>query len=74
MRLKNTNACLSFVNTVWRGEIIMCCFNNLNKEIVNVFSIQILQPEELAELENLIKDFIFGNEDVHYGVRHGFIF
>lgn len=58
MVLKDTNACLSFVSTLWKGEVIMCCFNNLNKEIVNVFCIQIIDPEDLTQLEFLVRNFI----------------
>jgi hypothetical protein len=61
MRLKNTNSCLSFVSTLWKGEVIMCCMNNLNKEIVNTFCTQILNPEDLQTLEWLIQDFIFNS-------------
>lgn len=74
MRLKNTNACLSFVNTVWKGEIIMCCFNNLNHEIINIFSVQIIKPEELSAIELIIKEFIFGDDDSNSNKHFGFSF
>jgi hypothetical protein len=35
--------------------------NNLNKEIVNTFCTQILNPEDLQTLEWLIQDFIFNS-------------
>jgi hypothetical protein len=60
MVLKDANACLSFVSTLWKGEVIMCCFNNLNKEIANVFCTQIIDPEDLTQLESLVRDFIHG--------------
>ena len=60
MSLKDTNACLSFVSTLWKGEVIMCCFNNLNQEIANVFCTQIIEPEDLAQLESIVRDFIHG--------------
>jgi hypothetical protein len=44
MQLKNVNSCLSFISTLWKGEVIMCCFNNLSKEIANVFCIKIVDP------------------------------
>lgn len=59
MRLKNTNSCLSFVTTLWKGEVIMCCMNNLNKEIINAFCTQILNPEDLQTLEWLVQEFLF---------------
>ena len=59
MRLKNTNSCLSFVTTLWKGEVIMCCMNNLNREIINAFCTQIIDPEDLQTLERLIQEFLF---------------
>lgn len=59
MKLKNTNHCLSFVTTLWKGEVIMCCMNNLSREIVNAFCTQIISPEDLQTLEWLIQEFLF---------------
>ena len=59
MRLKNTNHCLSFVTTLWKGEVIMCCINNLNREIINAFCTQNINPEDLQTLEWLIQEFLF---------------
>lgn len=60
MSLKNSNHCLSFVNTLWKGEVIMCTFNNLDRSIVDIFCAQIIEPDEFEELERMINDFIFG--------------
>lgn len=60
MSLKNSNACLSFVCTVWKGEIVMCCFNNLSKEIVNIFSIILVEADEVETLEKLIREYLYG--------------
>ena len=60
MVLKDANACLSFVTTLWKGEVIMCCFNNLNKELANVFCLQVIEPDDLTQLEKLVCDFIYG--------------
>lgn len=61
MSLKNSNYCLSFVNTLWRGEVIMCTFNNLNKSIIDIYCAQVLDQEDVLELESMITDFIFGS-------------
>jgi len=60
MTLKDVNACLSFVSTLWKGEVIMCCFNNLNQEIASIFCTQIIEPDDLTQLESLIRDFLNG--------------
>lgn len=60
MELKDSNACLSFIKTLWKGEVIMCCFNNLNQEIANIFCTQVIEPEDLTQLEHIVRDFING--------------
>ena len=60
MRLKNRNICLSFVTTLWRGEVIMCCFNNLSKEVSQIYCSQAMGHSDINQLENLILEFIFG--------------
>lgn len=68
MRLKNTNACLSFVTTLWKGEVIMCCINNLSKEIINAFYTQTISPEDLQVLERLIQEFLFNSVNDYEGL------
>lgn len=58
MFLKNKNHSLSFVTTVWNGEVIMCVLNNINKKIVNVFCIQDISSDDLKDLESLVVDFV----------------
>ena len=65
MRLKNANFCLSFINTVWNGEVIMCCFNNNSKNIVDIFCVQDMSKEDVESLENLIKEFLL---EVNHGL------
>ena len=62
MRIKNCNYCLSFVTTLWKGEVIMLTMNNISKEVIDVFCNQIIEPEDFQELENLVRDFIFGGD------------
>lgn len=61
IRIKNSNYCLSFVTLVWKGEVVMCCYNNISKEIANVFTSQNMYPDEYSDLEQLIGDYIFGS-------------
>lgn len=60
MELKRVHACYSFVSTLWKGEVIMCCFNTLSKEISDMYCVQTMQPDDIAQLELLIHDFIYG--------------
>jgi len=55
MKVKSVNYCVSFVSTVWRGEVIMCCFNNVDNAMVNVFCSQTLGETDIYHLESLIK-------------------
>jgi len=59
MRLNSSNRCLSFITTIWKGEVIMCTFNNLGKSIVDVYCTQTFEPDDFKELEQLVSDFIF---------------
>lgn len=60
MALKNASSCFSFVSTLWRGEVIMCCFNNLSKDISRLYCTQRIDPEDVTQLEALICEFIYG--------------
>lgn len=60
MKIKNCTYALSFVTTLWKGEVIMCSYNTIEKAIANVYCFQILEPEDFEELENIIGDFIYG--------------
>jgi hypothetical protein len=58
MQLKNSNFCLSFLTTLWKGEVIMCCFNNVSKELSDIFCLQQMEPADVECLEKIINDFI----------------
>lgn len=60
IKIKNCNYCLSFVTLVWRGELIMCCYNNLSKALADLYTGQVFSPEEFADLEEMIGEYIFG--------------
>ena len=55
MKVKSVNYCISFVSTVWRGEVIMCCYNNVDKAMSNIFCTQVLGENDVYHLESLIK-------------------
>lgn len=58
MVLKDANSCLSFISTLWKGEVIMCCYSNLSNELVNIFCSQTIEPDDVRELGNIINVFI----------------
>jgi hypothetical protein len=58
LQLKNTNYFLSFLSTLWKGEVILCCFNNVSNSIDTVYSKQEIEGEDLKQLEMLIKKFL----------------
>ena len=62
MKLKNSNHCLSFVSTLWKGEVILCTVDNIRQSILKVFCSRTIQPNELATLEEIVREFIFGGE------------
>lgn len=55
MKVKSVNYCISFISTVWRGEVIMCCYNNVAKAMSNIFCTQTLGENDVYHLESLIK-------------------
>lgn len=58
LKIKSSTYMLSFVSVLWRGEVIMCCFNNITKEMSNIFCFQSLDENDVFELEKLINDNI----------------
>ena len=58
MSLKNSNYCLSFVSTLWNGEVIMCTFDNLQNKICSLFCIQKLDEDSFSQLERIVKEFL----------------
>lgn len=56
IKIKSSNFCMSFISVLWRGEVLMCCFNNISKEIMSIFSSRGLEPEDVEHLEYLIKN------------------
>ena len=60
MRLKNSNSCLSFVYTIWKGNLVLCCFNNISKEIANISCVSLIEHSDVDKLEILIREFLFG--------------
>lgn len=62
MKLKSSNYCMSFVSTLWKGEVIMLCYNNIDKVITNAFCSQTLEDTDIDCLENIInKKIILDN-------------
>lgn len=58
MQLKNQNACISFLNTVYKNEIIMCCFNNITHKVDSIFCTQDITKEDEEVINEIINDFL----------------
>jgi len=58
MSLKNSNYCLSFVSTLWKGEVIMCTFDNLQNKICDLFCVQELDEDSFSQLECVVREFL----------------
>lgn len=61
IKIKSCNYCLSFITLVWKGELVMCCYNNITKELADLFTGQNLTPEDFGDLETVIGEYIFGS-------------
>lgn len=61
LALKSSGFAMSFFTTVLRGEVICFTYNNLAKEILNVFCVQELKPDDVETLEKIVFDFFDGN-------------
>jgi hypothetical protein len=59
LKLNKSNLCISFLSVLWKGEVLMCCVNNLDKAIMNIFCAQTLNEEDVYHLENLINNEVF---------------
>ena len=55
--LKDVNTCLSFFTTLYKGEVIMLAFNNLNRSIMNFWCNQNLDNEDVELLEKILCDY-----------------
>jgi len=48
--LKDVNTCLSFFTTLYKGEVIMLAFDNINKSIINFWCAQNLDNDDVILL------------------------
>ncbi len=58
MQLKDVNSCVSFVSTVWRDQLVLIMFNNLNNSIVGSYFEPTYQAGDIELLESLVTDFL----------------
>lgn len=57
LKLLKSNSALSTLSTLWKGEVILCEFDNIHKEIKYVTAAQLFTPEDFANLEKVINNF-----------------
>jgi hypothetical protein len=58
LRLKSATAYMSFLSTVWYGEVILCCYSTASNALVDVYSTQDISEEDKNQLEVIIKKFL----------------
>jgi hypothetical protein len=58
MVLKSCSFHISFISTLWKGDPIMCYFDNIQGSLNNLFCCKLVEPEEVEQLEIIIKDFL----------------
>ena len=54
---RSTSFATSFFKTVLNGEVICFTYNNLSDDISNVYCTQIMAPDDLDLLVDVVKDF-----------------
>jgi len=55
--LKDVNTCLSFFTTLYKGEVIMLAFDNINKSIINFWCAQNLDNDDVILLEKILCEY-----------------
>ena len=55
--LKEVNTCISFFNTLYKGEVMMLAYNNLNNSIMNFWCFQNLLDEDVKFLEKILREY-----------------
>ncbi len=64
MKFKYRSSSLSFVSTLWKGEVVMCTFDNLSEEISQLHCSQYVDSDDMQQLEDLIRKFVV------YGIKN----
>jgi len=57
LTLKDVNTCLSFFTTLYKGEVIMLAFDNINKSVMNFWSNQNLDSDDVVLLEKILCEY-----------------
>jgi len=58
MHLKDSNACVSFVSTIWRDKPVLIMFNNLTNKIIEIYFNPVCQDGDEELLESLVISFL----------------
>jgi len=60
IQLKSATGLQAFVTTVWSGTPIMVTWNILASEIMQIWSDDVVDDEDIPFLSDIIKDFLQG--------------
>jgi len=55
--LKDVNTCISFFSTLYKGEVIMLAYDNLNNNLMNFWSHQNLAADDVDFLEKILREY-----------------
>lgn len=58
MQLRDENSCVSFVSTIWRDQLVIIMFNNLNNSIIGSYFEPTYQDGDIKVLEVLVTEFL----------------
>ena len=58
IQVKNENAFMTFLTTVWAGNHVMITWDNLNKGILQTWGTEDLEEQELDRLIMLVHEFM----------------
>lgn len=58
MELKEVTTAISFVSTMWSGRNIMIAWNNLNKDMIDIFCFDDISEEDLVDLYDITEKFL----------------
>jgi len=58
MELKEVTTAISFVATMWAGRNIMIAWNNLNKDMIDIFCFDDISEEDLVDLYAITEKFL----------------
>lgn len=64
LQLTSSTGYVSHFMTIWKGRPLLTSFNHLTEEIFNLYYLELLDSDEIAYIESIIKDYLNDKEDL----------